>query len=53
MTILDNDTLLESYYTAMQLDLEPEFIMLLLAEIRKRNLPINHQKERQTSQSAV
>lgn len=53
MTILDNETLLESYHTAVKLDLEPEFIMLLLAEIRKRNLSIHHRNERQTPQSAV
>jgi len=36
--ILSDDMLLESYYTAVQLKLDPAFIRLLAAEMQRRNL---------------
>lgn len=36
--MLSNELLLESYYTAMDMELEDDFIKLLLAEIHKRRL---------------
>jgi len=38
MKLLSNETLLESYYRALDLKLDREFINLLLAEIERRNL---------------
>lgn len=40
MRTLSNEILLESYYRALALELEEEFIQLLLAEIRHRKLPV-------------
>ncbi|WP_144027295.1 sporulation histidine kinase inhibitor Sda [Paenibacillus selenitireducens] len=40
MSILSDELLVESYYKAIELDLEVEFITLLLAEIHKRQLPV-------------
>lgn len=36
--ILSDEMLLESYYTAVQLKLDPAFIRLLAAEMQRRNL---------------
>ena len=41
MAILTDEMLLDSYHMAVELKLEREFITLLLAEIRKRNLDTN------------
>lgn len=40
MKLLSNETLLESYYRAVDLKLDREFINLLLAEIKRRNLQV-------------
>ncbi|WP_152396833.1 sporulation histidine kinase inhibitor Sda [Paenibacillus guangzhouensis] len=40
MSILSDELLVESYYKAIELKLEGEFIRLLLAEIRLRQLPL-------------
>jgi len=40
MKLLSNETLLESYYRALDLKLDREFINLLLAEIERRNLQV-------------
>lgn len=40
MALLTDDLLLESYYKATQLQLDQEFIALLLAEIHRRELDI-------------
>jgi|HigsolmetaAR204D_1030405.scaffolds.fasta_scaffold00041_61 developmental checkpoint coupling sporulation initiation to replication initiation len=40
MKLLSNETLLESYYRALDLNLDREFINLLLAEIKRRNLQV-------------
>ncbi|MFD2613717.1 sporulation histidine kinase inhibitor Sda [Paenibacillus gansuensis] len=40
MNVISNEVLVESYFKAVDLDLEDEFIYLLLAEIHKRNLNI-------------
>ncbi len=39
--MLSNENLLESYYRAVDLKLDREFINLLLAEIKRRNLQVN------------
>lgn len=44
MRLLSNETLLESYYRAVDLKLDREFINLLLAEIERRNLKVNNTK---------
>ncbi|GFR39300.1 hypothetical protein PRECH8_25960 [Insulibacter thermoxylanivorax] len=41
MRLLSNENLLESYYRAVDLKLDREFINLLLAEIKRRNLQVN------------
>lgn len=41
MSTLSDELLVESYYKAVELDLEMEFIHLLLAEIHKRQLPVS------------
>ncbi|GAA0136572.1 sporulation histidine kinase inhibitor Sda [Paenibacillus woosongensis] len=41
MAMLTDEMLLESYHMATELQLDMEFIALLLAEIHKRNLEIN------------
>lgn len=41
MALLTDDLLLESYYKATQLQLDQEFIALLLAEIRRRELDLS------------
>ncbi|WP_082672937.1 sporulation histidine kinase inhibitor Sda [Paenibacillus senegalimassiliensis] len=41
MALLTDDLLLESYYKANQLQLDQEFIALLLAEIRRRELDLS------------
>ncbi|MBO2943865.1 sporulation histidine kinase inhibitor Sda [Paenibacillus sp. F411] len=38
MAMLTDEMLLDSYYMAVELKLEREFISLLMAEIQKRNL---------------
>ncbi|SEU19417.1 sporulation histidine kinase inhibitor Sda [Paenibacillus sp. NFR01] len=38
MVELSDEMLLDSYFRAIELQLEHDFIALLLAEIRKRNL---------------
>ncbi|MFP4977267.1 sporulation histidine kinase inhibitor Sda [Paenibacillus sp. CN-4] len=38
MVELSDELLLDSYYRALELQLEHDFIALLLVEIRKRNL---------------
>lgn len=40
MKLLSNETLLDSYYRAVDLKLDHEFISLLLAEIKRRNLQV-------------
>ncbi|MFB5267174.1 sporulation histidine kinase inhibitor Sda [Paenibacillus enshidis] len=40
MGMLTDEMLLESYHLAIELDLEDDFISLLLAEIYRRNLTI-------------
>lgn len=40
MALLTNELLLESYQKATELQLDREFIALLLAEIRKRELEL-------------
>lgn len=40
MKLLSNETLLESYYRAVDLKLDREFINLLLAEIERRKLQV-------------
>lgn len=42
---LNNDALMDSYYNALELMLEKEFIEMLLEEIRKRQLRIDIQPE--------
>nr|WP_270165048.1 sporulation histidine kinase inhibitor Sda [Paenibacillus sp. SYP-B4298] len=43
MEILSDELLVDSYNLALQLNLDPEFIGLLFAEIRKREIePTNH-----------
>jgi developmental checkpoint coupling sporulation initiation to replication initiation len=42
MAILSDEMLLESYYLAIDLKLEHDFITLLLAEIHKRRLQSQH-----------
>lgn len=39
--MLSNENLLESYYRAVDLKLDREFINLLLEEIKRRNLQVN------------
>jgi developmental checkpoint coupling sporulation initiation to replication initiation len=41
MRLLSNENLLESYYRAVDLKLDREFINLLLEEIKRRNLQVN------------
>ncbi|AZK46269.1 sporulation histidine kinase inhibitor Sda [Paenibacillus lentus] len=41
MAMLTDEMLLESYQMAKELQLDMEFIALLLAEIHKRNLDMN------------
>ncbi|WP_110931481.1 sporulation histidine kinase inhibitor Sda [Paenibacillus bouchesdurhonensis] len=41
MAMLTDEMLLESYHMATELQLDMEFIALLLAEIHKRNLDMN------------
>ncbi|MDO7907051.1 sporulation histidine kinase inhibitor Sda [Paenibacillus sp. JX-17] len=41
MAMLTDEMLLDSYHMAIQLNLERDFIALLLAEIRKRELDVN------------
>ncbi|WP_019635914.1 sporulation histidine kinase inhibitor Sda [Paenibacillus fonticola] len=41
MAMLTDEMLLESYHMATELQLDREFIALLLAEIHKRNLNLN------------
>lgn len=44
MEILSDELLVDSYNLAVQLNLDPEFIRLLFAEIRKREIePLDHQ----------
>jgi developmental checkpoint coupling sporulation initiation to replication initiation len=38
MEMLSDDLLVEAYYSAVQFDLEPEFIKLLAAEMIRRKL---------------
>jgi developmental checkpoint coupling sporulation initiation to replication initiation len=40
MRMLSNEMLLETYYQAVELRLEEEFIRILLSEIRHRNLGV-------------
>ena len=40
MKMLSNESLLESYYRAVDLKLDREFINLLLAEIERRKLQV-------------
>lgn len=40
MRLLSNETLLDSYVRAMELNLEKEFIDLLLMEIKRRKLNV-------------
>ncbi|MBB6020804.1 developmental checkpoint coupling sporulation initiation to replication initiation [Paenibacillus sp. JGP012] len=41
MAMLSDEMLLDSYHKAIELDLERDFIALLLAEIHKRKLDTN------------
>ena len=43
MRTLSNETLLDTYYKAVELKLEKEFIQLLLNEIRRRDLKLSQQ----------
>lgn len=38
MRLLSDESLLETYFKAIDLDLEEEFIRLLLEEIQRRNI---------------
>ncbi|MBM7569960.1 sporulation histidine kinase inhibitor Sda [Aquibacillus albus] len=37
---LSDDLILESYYTAISLELEKDFIQLILGEIRRRQIEV-------------
>ncbi|WP_199620501.1 sporulation histidine kinase inhibitor Sda [Paenibacillus alkalitolerans] len=41
MRLLSDENLLETYFKAIDLDLEQDFINLLLDEIRRRNLELS------------
>ena len=41
MRELSNETLIDSYYKAVHLQLEADFIQMLLEEIRRRNLRVS------------
>ncbi|WP_438446490.1 sporulation histidine kinase inhibitor Sda [Gorillibacterium sp. sgz5001074] len=49
MRILSNEVLLESYFRAVDLKLEHEFIELLLTEIKRRKLHIPHYPQAQAN----
>lgn len=40
MRLLSDESLLETYFKAIDLDLEEEFIRLLLEEIQRRNIEL-------------
>lgn len=39
--LISDETLIDSYYKALDLKLESDFVDLLLAEIKRRNLKLN------------
>ncbi|WP_020616054.1 sporulation histidine kinase inhibitor Sda [Paenibacillus daejeonensis] len=39
MEILSDEMLIDTYETAVHLELEPDFLQLLLTEIRRREIP--------------
>ncbi|WP_413241340.1 sporulation histidine kinase inhibitor Sda [Paenibacillus sp. 1P07SE] len=41
MEILSDEMLIDTYQTAVHLELEPDFLQLLLAEIRRREVEAN------------
>ncbi|WP_166240567.1 sporulation histidine kinase inhibitor Sda [Paenibacillus turpanensis] len=41
MRLLSNESLLDTYYKAVELKLEKDFINMLLDEIRRRNLKLS------------
>lgn len=41
LKLISDETLIDSYYKALQLKLEPDFVDLLLAEIKRRNLKLD------------
>jgi developmental checkpoint coupling sporulation initiation to replication initiation len=45
MRLLSNDTLMETYFKAVDLKLDKDFIFLLLAEIKRRNLNVSRQNK--------
>ncbi|WP_274363877.1 sporulation histidine kinase inhibitor Sda [Paenibacillus thermotolerans] len=45
MRLLSDESLLETYYKAIDLDLEEEFIRLLLEEIQRRNIEFTPKQE--------
>lgn len=50
MKLLSNEILLDSYLRALDLQLEPEFIDLLLKEIKRRKLHVpNHYSQAQAN----
>lgn len=49
MRLLSNEVLLESYYRALDLKLEREFIELLLSEIKRRKLHIPNYPQAQAN----
>jgi developmental checkpoint coupling sporulation initiation to replication initiation len=41
MKIINDETLIDSYFKALDLQLEIDFVDLLLAEIKRRNLKLD------------
>jgi developmental checkpoint coupling sporulation initiation to replication initiation len=41
MRLISNETLIDSYFRALDLKLEAEFVDLLLAEIKRRRLQLD------------
>lgn len=41
MKVINDETLIDSYFKALDLQLESDFVELLLAEIKRRNLKLD------------